>query len=1135
MAPVGPADYNFTLRNDVQVSDRILEFDLYLQDLDATEPFEIATAQAGITVNTAGILNGGVITCAVVAGSTAEMVAGQRITTVLWVASQNVIKITPKTPPGWGGGTVISSTAPGTKFARIRITNTLAFTANSTANLAFCFTTVPYPTKIFRYQNADEASPGTNTQMANDVTNTYSLLTNIVLNAAVTCNNPTAYNVTGGGSFCEGGSSTYHVLLSNSEADVSYQLYDGAATVGTPVTGTGAGLDFGVQPVGSYTVVGTRVCTPGPNKSTTMTGTAVITMNLLPAAPSFTQTDPTCASAFGSITVTAPLGLTYSIGGAYQAEVLFAGLVAGPYTITAKSVAGCVSAGTPATIAAQPLPPATPTFTQTDPTCASAFGSITVTAPLGLTYSIGGAYQAEVLFANVAAGPYTLTAKSVAGCISGGASVTIAAQPLPPAQVTVSATQPTCISGVGSITVTSPLGLTYSIGGAYQSAVLFASLAPGDYNVTAKSVAGCISDPLLVTINAQPSTPAQPTITPLGATTFCSGGSVDLQSSVATSYLWSTGAITRTITVSTAGFYSVVVSNGTCSSVASALTEVVVTTPVTPTFAQLGPYVQGSVPGTLPGTSINSINGTWNPATISTATVGFATYNFTPTAGQCANTASMSIEVTAIPVPVASLWNGSQSNNDFFDVLNWTNTPSVVAYPGATTAVTIPGGKSFYPTLTTAGTQIASMHIQDGGSFIGAENLVIPALAAIIDRNISDTHAHLVSSPVFSTTWSDVYAAGDMSKIWVRVWNPLTNAWVNQAASDVPVAGKGYAESNTLTSFPLASVFMGTMNKVNVVSPAMSTANGAWNLLGNPFQSAIDWDNVLAFNPGVVGNAVWVWDAAAGNYINWNGSIGGLTGGIIPAENGFFVSATSDGASVTIPLSARVHGHAGLYKDAVSNVLSLQANGNGGSDQMFVHFNDNASATYDNQFDARKLAGEAYAPQLYSMITNDVLAINELPLAGNEVVNVGFSCNTNGEYSFTAAGMESFDASTPILLEDMNLNTTQNLRENAVYNFSYAAGENANRFKLHFKSTTGINGIANSGISVYSYNRNVVINNTTSLAGEVWVYDMTGRELNHSSITSQMTTSIPMQAAVGAYMVKVVTAKASVNQKVFIR
>jgi hypothetical protein len=46
---------------------------------------------------------------------------------------------------------------------------------------------------------------------------------------------------------------------------------------------------------------------------------------------------------------------------------------------------------------------------------------------------------------------------------------------------------------------------------------------------------------------------------------------------------------------------------------------------------------------------------------------------------------------------------------------------------------------------------------------------------------------------------------------------------------------------------------------------------------------------------------------------------------------------------------------------------------------------------------------------------------------------------------------------------------------------------------------------------------------------------MTGRELTHTTMNSQMTTSIPMQVAIGTYMVKVVTAKSSVNQKVFIR
>jgi hypothetical protein len=156
-------------------------------------------------------------------------------------------------------------------------------------------------------------------------------------------------------------------------------------------------------------------------------------------------------------------------------------------------------------------------------------------------------------------------------------------------------------------------------------------------------------------------------------------------------------------------------------------------------------------------------------------------------------------------------------------------------------------------------------------------------------------------------------------------------------------------------------------------------------------------------------------------------------------------------------------------------------------------------------------------------------------LEGNEVVNVGFKCNTTGQYSLNATGIETFDYSTPIILEDLKLNTKQDLRKNAVYSFNYDATDDANRFKLHFKSTTGINDPANSGISVYSFVHDVVINNSTAQAGEVWVYDMAGRVMAHESLSSQAKTSIPLQVAVGAYMVKVVTAKATVNQKVFIK
>lgn len=545
------------------------------------------------------------------------------------------------------------------------------------------------------------------------------------------------------------------------------------------------------------------------------------------------------------------------------------------------------------------------------------------------------------------------------------------------------------------------------------------------------------------------------------------------------------------------------------------------------------------VPNTSPGVLIcrvrlvNTVafgqaspNPTWNFTTTPYPSIVSAYYNNGTSFGNypCTNNASHTTTNLVNPVlnvPTASTWTGT-TNSDWFTATNWANTP-VGSFPGATTAVTIPGASTNYPTITVAAS-CSSITINDGGSFIGAEFLTVGT--ATIHRTIANTQVHMLSSPVAGATFGNVFA--NSNTVWARAWNPLTNGWVYKTLSDPFVVGAGYSISTTTPS--VSANFVGPFNKT-AISSTLSNANGGWNLLGNPFQSAIDWDNVVKGSG--IGAAVSVWNGA--NYITWNGTVGGLNGGIIPAENGFFASTTTDGATLTVPLEARVHSPIAFYKQSVANVLALEANGNDASDQMFIHFNNDATAGYDNQFDARKLWGADYAPQLYSMITNDLLAINELPMAGNETIDLGFSCNTNGEYSLTASAMESFEVTTSILLEDMKINTTQDLRANPVYNFSYVTGENANRFKLQFKSTTGINDLTTSGISVYSYDNNVIINNTTSRVGEIWVYDMTGRVLIHSTMSSNMTTRIPVHVAIGTYMVKVVTAKESVNHKVFIR
>lgn len=70
---------------------------------------------------------------------------------------------------------------------------------------------------------------------------------------------------------------------------------------------------------------------------------------------------------------------------------------------------------------------------------------------------------------------------------------------------------------------------------------------------------------------------------------------------------------------------------------------------VIPTFVQLGPYCAGTTPDVLPGTSANGITGSWSPANISTSTPGSTIYTFTPVAGLCAISTTMSVTINALP------------------------------------------------------------------------------------------------------------------------------------------------------------------------------------------------------------------------------------------------------------------------------------------------------------------------------------------------------------------------------------------------------------------------------------------------------------------------------------------------------
>jgi len=184
---------------------------------------------------------------------------------------------------------------------------------------------------------------------------------------------------------------------------------------------------------------------------------------------------------------------------------------------------------------------------------------------------------------------------------------------------------------------------------------------------------------------------------------------------------WSPATISTT-TVGTQ-VYTFTPTAGQCAAITTM--SVTITAPVVPTFTVLGPYCQNDTLGTLPTTSNDGYTGTWSPATISTATVGTQVYTFTPTAGQCATTATMSITVTT-PLAPTFTQLGTYCQNTVPDALPTISTNGGITgtwSPSTISTVTL--GTQVYTFTPTAG-QCAAPTIMNITVDISCLTIIIP-------------------------------------------------------------------------------------------------------------------------------------------------------------------------------------------------------------------------------------------------------------------------------------------------------------------------------------------------------------------------------------------------------------------------
>jgi hypothetical protein len=339
-----------------------------------------------------------------------------------------------------------------------------------------------------------------------------------------------------------------------------------------------------------------------------------------------------------------------------------------------------------------------------------------------------------------------------------------------------------------------------------------------------------------------------------------------------------------------------------------------------------------------------------------------------------------------------------------------------------------------------------------------------------------------------------------------------------------------------------------------------------WNLVGNPYPSAISINSFLTANTSIDGFVrLWThgtipatgvanpfygsfgYNYSAADYIVLNGT--GSTSGpglsaVIGAGQGFFVlmnpgAATSSTVTFNNAMRDKTFYNAQFYKNtmAKTNVADYTAGDRIWLDlispiqttRTLIGYVDGATQERDRLYDA--ITDYKDAQNFYSLVEDNPMTIQGrgLPFLTSDEVTLGIKTPQNGNYTIAIGAVEGlFSAnSQTVYLEDKKLNIIHNLSI-APYAFTEVKTIENNRFVLRYTNQTLANtdfeSIQNS-VAIYASDNQIKINSTIENIIEYEIYDVLGRTLaTKKGLNVKQTTNYSITKNNQALIVKVTLA-----------
>ncbi len=557
------------------------------------------------------------------------------------------------------------------------------------------------------------------------------------------------------------------------------------------------------------------------------------------------------------------------------------------------------------------------------------------------------------------------------------------------------------------------------------------------------------------------------------------------------------------------------------------------------------------------------------------------TYTAQVTYTLCNGTTLTETEETTVTVNLSKLWNGSVSNN-WNVAANWT--PSGV--PTSMDCVVIPTapnpahiiGTSYdaycYSLSVLNGgvlqnnsgnnlTVTNAVNVQAGGQFILKNSSSLLQVNSVSNSGIMNMER--ITPPVYRfdyTYWnSPVTQASNFSLGMLSPntqydkyysWNPSVaggmGIWAQESATTVMTPTKGYIvrAPNTYSftpdvTMPYMANFIGTPNNgtfnmpVSYGSMGPTTDYDKWNLLGNPYPSAVNAASFINHpaNVPILDGTLYFWthnspisvsfaDPFYGDYVlnytdadyaAWNstGGTAATSGGAPPgayigAGQSFFVRSLAVPGSAVFNNAMRVSdNNAQFFRNASTQLptpdiaeperhriwLNLR-NDQGAFSQILVGYVAGATMDFDRGFDGVLFSESAV--KFYSHIPGKPLVIQgrPLPFDVNDQVPLGVVSQNAGSYSIRIDHHDPYFDDVNVYLEDRLLNTFHDLKA-APYEFATLAGTFEDRFVLRYDlQALSVMGQQDNATMLFVHDGRIFGQASQSIA-EVRVFDTAGK------------------------------------------